>query len=58
MRLTDNPDNASGRLNHLGGAITRLTPAAQAVADWHNQNHLGPFSTCTEQPCDAVRRVE
>ncbi len=33
-------------------------PVAQTVANWHDQHHAGAFVVCTEQPCEAVRRVD
>lgn len=34
------------------------SPAAEVVARWHDDVHLGAFSTCYEQPCMGVRRVD
>lgn len=31
---------------------------AAVVANWHDDTHVGPFRTCPEQPCDAVRSVD
>lgn len=53
--------DGAGRLDggHVGDSQHHiLSPAAEIVRRWHNDVHLGAFSTCTEQPCDAVRRVE
>jgi hypothetical protein len=35
----------------------RSAAMAEVVARWHDDAHAGAFSTCSEQPCDAVRRL-
>ena len=63
MILTDNGERkiarGGGHPWSMGSGIPAgLSPAGEVVRRWHNDVHLGAFSTCTEQPCDAVRRVE
>jgi hypothetical protein len=41
-----------------GGSFHGESPAGRAVANWHDENHAGAFAYCSEQPCDAVRRVD
>lgn len=34
------------------------TKVAAIVANWHDMTHAGPFITCQEQPCEAVRGAD
>ena len=55
--LTD----GAGHLQPYAGGFPdygHMSKAGEIVRRWHNDVHLGAFSTCTEEPCDAVRRVE
>lgn len=52
------PTNAGPEDTFRGGTWRGETPAAQVVANWHDENHLGVFALCTDQPCEAVRRVD
>ncbi len=41
-----------------GAGYRGNSAAGQVVANWHDEHHFGAFIMCTEQPCEAVRRVD
>lgn len=43
-----------------GGDYRGNSRSARVVARWHDDasGHFGAFAVCTEQPCEAVRRVD
>jgi hypothetical protein len=54
------PNSVGQKPGFCGGGYGGESRAARVVARWHDQDsgHLGAFSVCTEQPCEAVRRVD
>lgn len=52
------PDQSAVIDTFRGGGWRGETPAAQTVANWHDENHAGVFGLCDQQPCEAVRRVD
>ncbi|HEX8489343.1 MAG TPA: hypothetical protein VF642_12415 [Propionibacteriaceae bacterium] len=64
---------SSRTLAPVAEAVTLMPPAGHSFADpaedgyaeavhetmraWHNETHPGAFQSCTEQPCDAIKRL-
>ena len=43
---------------HRGAGFRGQSPAGRVVAEWHDGEHGGAFTTCQEQPCLAVKAVD
>lgn len=52
--LAGEPQASSRR--RMGLQVPLLNSAREELALWHDDNHPGPFSDCTEQPCAEVSR--